>query len=100
LNDDDCNTDQPMPSNDPTRTITLFGWILDASNQSFSVSIEDSRTVDDLKDAILKKNPATFANVDPFELTLWKVCRFDQVDDYILTPSRNLSRLTRTSRIK
>ena len=39
-----------------------------------------------LKKTILKENPVAFANVDPFELILWKVCgflRFDQVLGYI-----------------
>jgi len=63
-----------MASNGPTRVITLFCWILDVSDRSFSVSIEDDRTVDDLKEEIVKKNPRTFSDVDPFQLTLWKVC--------------------------
>ena len=40
------------------------------SNRPFSIAIKDSVTVDDLKDAILKKKRRTgFAKVDPDELT-------------------------------
>jgi hypothetical protein len=43
------------------REITRFCWILDLSDRSFSVDIEDSLKVDHLKDVILKKNPVSFA---------------------------------------
>src|SRR5262245_58984792 len=65
-----------MESNDPTRTARLFCWILHVSERSFSITIDDSQTVDDLKKAILKEKPKAFANVDPDELTLWKVRGF------------------------
>jgi hypothetical protein len=61
-----------MPPKNPPRTITLFCWILDVSKRSFSVPIEDSRTVDELKTAIVTKKPSAFVNVELDELTLWK----------------------------
>jgi hypothetical protein len=63
-----------MASNDPTRTITLFFWILDVSDRPVPVDIEDSKTVGYLKDSIVKKKLAAVANVDPDRLILWKVC--------------------------
>jgi hypothetical protein len=51
----------------------LLCWILDVSEDSFSVSIKDNRTVDELKNAIKKKKPVTVTNVDAFRLELWKV---------------------------
>ena len=53
------------------RKITLFCWILDLSDKSFSVDIEDNLTVGHLKDVIVKKNPASFEGVDAYELDLW-----------------------------
>ena len=58
----------------------LFCWILDVSNWPFSISIEDTRTVGHLKEI-----PVAFANVDPFELTLWKVCNFLRFDQFLAT---------------
>jgi hypothetical protein len=58
---------------DNPRTIPLFCWILDVSDRSFSVSIEEARTVDNLKKAIVKEKSATFANIEADQLTLWKV---------------------------
>jgi Crinkler effector protein N-terminal domain len=54
-------------------TIPLFCWILDVSDRSFSVSIEETRTVDNLKEEILTKKSATFANIEADQLRLWKV---------------------------
>jgi hypothetical protein len=65
-----------MASNDPPRPLTLFCWILGVSDHPFPVDIEDSRTVGHLKEAIVKKKPTAFANVDPDQLTLWKVRGF------------------------
>ena len=65
-----------MASNNPPQPIMLFCWILDVSDQSFSVTIQICRTVDQLKEEIVKKKPNTFADVDPDHLDLWKVCRF------------------------
>ena len=56
--------------------LTLFCWILGVSERPFSVTIEDNRTVDHLKKAIVKEKSTAFANVDPDQLTLWKVCGF------------------------
>jgi hypothetical protein len=54
-------------------TIPLFCWILNVSDQSFSVSIEETRTVDNLKEEILAKKSTMFANIEANQLTLWKV---------------------------
>jgi len=55
------------------RTIPLFCWILDVSHSPFPVDIDDSRTVGHLKEEILTKKSATFANIEADQLTLWKV---------------------------
>jgi hypothetical protein len=65
-----------MASNHPPRSLTLFCWILGVSDHPFPVDIEDTRTVGHLKEAIVKKKPTAFANVDPDQLTLWKVRGF------------------------
>jgi hypothetical protein len=65
-----------MESDKRTRTITLFCWVLDTSDNVFLVDIEDNRTVGHLKKAILKKKRNTFAQVDARQLILWKVCGF------------------------
>jgi hypothetical protein len=65
-----------MASNNPSCSLTLFCWILGVSDHPFPVDIEDSRTVGHLKEAIVKKKPAAFANVDPDQLTLWQVHGF------------------------
>ena len=57
----------------PPRTIPLFCWILDVSDRSFSVSIDDTQTVDNLKKAIVKEKSNTLANIEADQLTLWKV---------------------------
>jgi len=64
------------------RGLTLFCWILDMSDRSFSVDIGDDRTVGDLKNEIVKKNPLSFENVDPYELDLWKVSGFPPFSTY------------------
>ena len=51
----------------------LFCWILDVSDQSFSVSIQETRTVDNLKEEIPAKKLAMFANIEADQVTLWKV---------------------------
>jgi hypothetical protein len=58
---------------DNPRTIPLFCWILNVSDRSFSVSIEETRTVDNLKKLIVKEKSTTFANIEADQLTLWKV---------------------------
>ena len=55
------------------RSIKLFCWILDKSTHSFSISIDDSQTVDDLKKVIVKEKPTTFANIEADLLELRKV---------------------------
>ena len=64
------------------RKLTLFCWILDLSDRSFHVDIEDNLTVDHLKDAIVKKNPVSFEDVDSDELHLWKVSGFPPFSTY------------------
>jgi hypothetical protein len=62
-----------LTMDDPRRTIPLFCWILDVSHSPFPVDIDDSRTVGHLKKAIVKEKSATFANIEPDQLILWKV---------------------------
>jgi len=65
-----------MTTNDnPSRTIKLkpFRWILDVSDNSLSITIDNAQTVDDLKEAILKLKSNTFANIEADQLVLWKV---------------------------
>ena len=57
----------------PRRTILLFCWILDVSHSPFPVDIDDSRTVGHLKEEILVKKSAMFANIAADQLTLWKL---------------------------
>jgi hypothetical protein len=62
----------------PARTITLFCWILDASNRPFSISIEESQTVEHLKNVILEMKRHRLPNhvVDSEDLVVWRVCGF------------------------
>jgi hypothetical protein len=69
----------------PSHTIALFFWILDVSTCSFSITIDDAKTVDDLKEAILKKKSTTLANIEADQLTLWKVSPFLFVQTILLT---------------
>ena len=82
------------------RKLTLFCWILDISDRSFSVDVEENLTVDHLKAAIVKKNPISFENVDPYELDLWKVSAFPPLSTYADTPTRYPFRLTGNSRTR
>jgi len=50
--------------NNQPRSIKLFCWILDVSESSFSISIDETQTVDDLKKAIVKEKSSTFANIE------------------------------------
>jgi len=57
-----------------TRTIKLFCWVLIISKNPFSFPIvEDSTTVDDLKQQIVKEKPNKFVDIDADDLTLWRV---------------------------
>jgi hypothetical protein len=70
----------------PARTITLFCWILDASDRPFSVSIEESRTVERLKQVILEMKRHRLPNVvDSEDLVVWRVYRFFHFDSFVLT---------------
>ena len=53
----------------------LFCRILDESKGAFSVNIDENQTVEDLQKEIVKGS-VTFANVDWWRLTLWKVVAF------------------------
>ena len=57
-------------------TITLCCWVLRESKDSFEVDIDDSKSVSCLKEAIVKKKPYTFANIEADKLTLWQVSSF------------------------
>jgi len=46
------------------------------SKDSFQVDVDDNETVSSLKEAIVKKKPVTFANIEADELTLWQVSGF------------------------
>jgi hypothetical protein len=60
----------------PTRTITLFCWIIDVSIRSFSISIEEDLTVEKLIEVILNKKRDLLPNVIVDHLIVWKVCGF------------------------
>jgi len=51
----------------------LYCYILGTHDAS-RVDVEDDCDVNDLKEAILKKNPNTLQGVDAAQLKLWKVC--------------------------
>jgi hypothetical protein len=53
--------------------ITLFCWVVGVSDRPFSIDIENTLTVDHLKDAIVKKKSNAFLNVDADQLDLWMV---------------------------
>jgi len=76
----------------PSRTITLFCWILDVSTCSFSITIDDAQTVDDLKEAILKKKSKTLANIEADQLTLWKVSPFIFVQIILISHPQEIHR--------
>ncbi len=69
------------------------------SDSSFPVDIDDNLTVGHLKDAIVKKKPLAFQDVDPDELDLWKVSGFTPTyaDNF---PTRHPFRLTGNSRTR
>src|SRR5260221_2584972 len=81
------------------RELSLFCWILDQSDRSFSVDIEDNRTAGHLKNAILKRNPVSFEDVDAYELDLWKVSGCPLFSTYTDNlPTRHPFRSTNNSR--
>jgi hypothetical protein len=51
----------------------LFCWILDWSNQPFSVKIGKRETVDELKEAIKKKKKPELDHLAADTLVVWKV---------------------------
>jgi hypothetical protein len=50
--------------------ITLFCWVLGVSDRPFSIDTKNIRTVDHLKDVIVKKKPNVFVNIDADQLNL------------------------------
>ncbi|KAF9367146.1 hypothetical protein CPB97_006237, partial [Podila verticillata] len=50
-----------------------FFCVVDGESTLFSVEIEPSKTIGDLKDAIKAKKANDFSDVDADKLTLWKV---------------------------
>jgi hypothetical protein len=57
-------------------TVNLFIYIV-GTDVPFPVSIDRSKTVGDLKDAIFKKNSETLHGIDARQLTLYKVRLID-----------------------
>ena len=55
--------------------IKLLYYILDKSTSISSTDMELSELVDDLRQKILKER-VVLADLDPDQLTLWKVCNF------------------------
>ena len=64
--------------------LKLFVYVIGLGSSSFSVTIEKSETVDDLKEAILRRNPNDLKDVDSARLILYKVQ---------LTDGKNLKQL-------
>ena len=87
-----------MPTIQPRR-LPLFCWILDQSDMSFAIDIEDNLTVYHLKKAIVTEKPLSFQGVEADELVLWKVSGFPPfptcADNF---PTSHLFRLTGNSR--
>ena len=83
--------------------IKLFVYIIGLGTPSFSVTIERSETVDDLKEAILKENPNDLKGVDAYRLILYKVRLPDDenleqsahhaLKEELCVPSRLLSKI-------
>jgi hypothetical protein len=63
-----------FPTLTMARNIKIFCWILDECDRSFSISIDDDQTVDDLKREIVKERPTTLGIIGLDKLTLCKVC--------------------------
>jgi hypothetical protein len=86
-----CSCALTMTTNDnPSRTITLFCWILDVSDRPFPVDIDDSTTVAHLKEAILKKNVHTLPDLDPHQLVVFKVSPFIFVQTILIPPPQDV----------
>jgi hypothetical protein len=56
-----------------TMDLKLFVYVIGLGSSSFSVRIRSSETVDDLKEAILKKKSHDLASIDADRLTLYRV---------------------------
>ena len=81
-----------MSTNNPPRVLKLFSWILDVSDRSFFVSIEDGQTVAEPKEEIVKKKPNAFANVDPDQLDIWKVRHFSNLEKLMFITPQGIHR--------
>jgi hypothetical protein len=62
-----------MSAPNTPRSLRLFFWVLGLSITSDVVTIDDNYTVDDLRNAIVKRMPGKF---DAHELKIWKVSIF------------------------
>ncbi|SRR6266508_1784565 len=90
----------PTPIRNPTLASLPFSvGLLVCLNSAFSVDIDDNRTVDDLKKAIVKEKSSAFANYDADQLKLWKVGGFTPLSLIHAHnfPERYPSRSTNTS---
>ena len=66
-------------------TMKLFCWVIDKSENPFSVDVANGETVEDLKKAIIKILPHTLAGLDVDQLSLWKVGDFSTSSILCLT---------------
>jgi hypothetical protein len=86
--------------------LTLFVFVI-GLERPFSVDIEQSKTVDHLKKAILKENPHDLKDIDARHLDLYKVDIPDDNDleqmapraarEKLEVPSRKLSKIFTTA---
>ncbi len=53
--------------------LLLSVFVIDLGSLTFSVTINNSKTVHELKKEIVKENANALKNVDAAQLTLWKV---------------------------
>ncbi|KAF8928766.1 hypothetical protein BGZ47_001448 [Haplosporangium gracile] len=73
-----------------TNTLTLFCLISgEPASGAFSVKVNPTATVDDLKDAITSKKPNAFEHIDANDLVLWRVSIPD--DDDLSVPLDSVS---------
>jgi crinkler effector protein len=56
-----------------TTELKLFVYVIGLNSSSFSVTLQNSKTVDDLKDAVLIKKSNDLKGIDADRLTLFKV---------------------------
>jgi hypothetical protein len=63
------------PTTAASNLLDIFFWVLNESKSLNSIRIQPTETVDNLRDAVMKKKPKIFADVESDELILWKVRR-------------------------